>query len=84
MAEPRLDPVTGLSRYRPDGVGIPPETEASHFTHILEPYAEKHGAAIALGNIVAAVACRNEMFLRAVFWVVVKLFQKVRQAFLIY
>ena len=48
------------------------------------PYAEKHGAAIALGNIVAAVACRNELFLRAVFWVVVKLFQKVRQAFLIY
>jgi alpha,alpha-trehalase len=35
MAEPRLDPKTGLSRYRPDGVGIPPETEATHFTHIL-------------------------------------------------
>ena len=28
----RLDPVSGLSRYRPDGLGIPPETEASHFT----------------------------------------------------
>lgn len=41
-AAPRLDPVTGLSRYRPIGVGIPPETEASHFVHILEPYAEKH------------------------------------------
>lgn len=29
MSEPRLDPVTGLSRYRPDGLGVPPETEAS-------------------------------------------------------
>ena len=41
------------------------------------PYAEKHSIAIALGNIVAAVACRNEMFLRYLFWVVVKVFQKV-------
>ncbi|KAK0469618.1 alpha,alpha-trehalase-neutral trehalase [Desarmillaria tabescens] len=46
VAEPRMDPKTGLSRYRPDGLGIPPETEASHFTHILEPYAEKHGLSI--------------------------------------
>jgi alpha,alpha-trehalase len=43
VAAPRLDPVTGLSRYRPDGLGVPPETEASHFTHILEPYAKKLG-----------------------------------------
>ncbi|KAF8181259.1 alpha,alpha-trehalase-neutral trehalase [Pholiota molesta] len=43
MAEPRMDPKTGLSRYRPDGLGIPPETEATHFTHILEPYAAKYG-----------------------------------------
>ena len=41
------------------------------------PYAEHHGAAIALGNVIAAVACRNELFLRGVFWLVVKLFQKV-------
>ncbi|KAK3351799.1 trehalase-domain-containing protein [Neurospora tetraspora] len=41
-AEPRLDPVTGLSRYRPEGLGVPPETEAGHFIHILEPYAKKH------------------------------------------
>ncbi|KAJ5125421.1 Neutral trehalase [Penicillium atrosanguineum] len=41
--EPRLDPITGLSRYRPEGWGVPPETEPSHFTHILMPYAEKHG-----------------------------------------
>jgi alpha,alpha-trehalase len=42
VAEPRLDPITGLSRYRPEGKGVPPETEASHFVHIIEPYAEKH------------------------------------------
>ncbi|KAI1876237.1 uncharacterized protein JN550_001733 [Neoarthrinium moseri] len=42
MAEPRLDRQTGLSRYRPEGWGVPPETEASHFVHILEPYAKKH------------------------------------------
>ncbi|KAL6908918.1 glycoside hydrolase family 37 protein [Trichoderma evansii] len=41
-SEPRLDPVTGLSRYRPEGLGVPPETEASHFVHILKPYIEKH------------------------------------------
>ncbi|THH01227.1 hypothetical protein EW026_g1464 [Hermanssonia centrifuga] len=40
------------------------------------PYAEKHSAALALGNILAAVACRNEFFLRYLFWAVVKLFQK--------
>ncbi|KAI9813190.1 MAG: alpha,alpha-trehalase nth1 [Thelocarpon impressellum] len=43
MAEPRFDPKTGLSRYRPEGLGVPPETEASHFLHLLEPYATKHG-----------------------------------------
>lgn len=43
MASPRLDPITGLSRYRPEGVGVPPETEATHFVHILEPYAHKYG-----------------------------------------
>ncbi|KFA60303.1 hypothetical protein S40285_07694 [Stachybotrys chlorohalonatus IBT 40285] len=43
VAEPRLDPVTGLSRYRPEGLGVPPETEASHFVHILKPYHEKRG-----------------------------------------
>lgn len=42
MHAPRLDPVTGLSRYRPGGLGVPPETEASHFEHLLEPYAKKH------------------------------------------
>ena len=42
MAEPRYDPVTGLSRYRPEGLGVPPETEASHFVHILTPFAKKY------------------------------------------
>src|SRR5258706_9310135 len=46
MVPPRLDPITGLTRYHPDGLGIPPETEASHFTHILEPYAHKNGISI--------------------------------------
>ncbi|KAL1740011.1 glycoside hydrolase family 37 protein [Schizophyllum fasciatum] len=46
MAAPRIDPKTGLTRYKPEGLGIPPETEASHFTHILEPYANKHGISI--------------------------------------
>lgn len=41
------------------------------------PYAEHHGAALALGNIVSAVACRNELFLRYLFWVIVKIFAKV-------
>ncbi|KAF2186150.1 glycoside hydrolase family 37 protein [Zopfia rhizophila CBS 207.26] len=42
MSSPRLDPATGLSRYRPGGLGVPPETEASHFEHILTPYSKKH------------------------------------------
>ncbi|TEB33346.1 alpha,alpha-trehalase-neutral trehalase [Coprinellus micaceus] len=46
VAEPRMDPKTGLSRFRCEGLGIPPETEATHFTHILEPYAEKHGLSV--------------------------------------
>ena len=46
MVEPALDIETGLSRYRPAGLGIPPETEASHFTHILQPYAQKIGISV--------------------------------------
>ncbi|KAI0034747.1 alpha,alpha-trehalase-neutral trehalase [Vararia minispora EC-137] len=46
VAEPRMDPKTGLSRYRPEGLGIPPETEATHFTHILEPYAQRRGLSV--------------------------------------
>lgn len=42
-AEPRYDKETGLSRYRPQGLGVPPETEPTHFLHLLTPYAEKYG-----------------------------------------
>ncbi|KAL1852703.1 alpha,alpha-trehalase nth1 [Paecilomyces lecythidis] len=42
-SEPRFDQETGLSRYRPEGLGVPPETEPSHFQHLLTPYAEKYG-----------------------------------------
>lgn len=46
MAEPRLHVGTGLSRFRPDGLGIPPETEASHFVPVLQPYADKLGISV--------------------------------------
>lgn len=46
MSEPRYDPVTGLSRYHPEGLGVPPETEGTHFTGLLRPYAEKYGCSI--------------------------------------
>ncbi|SNX83434.1 probable Neutral trehalase [Melanopsichium pennsylvanicum] len=46
MSKPRFDDKTWLSRYRPEGLGVPPETEASHFTHILRPYAEKNGCSV--------------------------------------
>ena len=43
MASPRYDTKSGLSRYGPPGVGIPPEVEEGHFDHVLQPYVEKHG-----------------------------------------
>jgi alpha,alpha-trehalase len=46
MSEPRLDVKTGLSRYRPAGVGSPPECTDGHFSNILRPYAEKYGMGI--------------------------------------
>ncbi|KAK4058296.1 alpha,alpha-trehalase nth1 [Microbotryomycetes sp. JL221] len=46
MEQRRLDMESGLSRYRPDGLGIPPETEASHFTAILQPYADELGISV--------------------------------------
>ncbi|KAK7204255.1 neutral trehalase [Myxozyma melibiosi] len=46
MSSPRLDKESGLSRYRPGGLGIPPETEPSHFEHLLEPYAAKYGISL--------------------------------------
>ena len=46
MVEPALGPVSGLSRYRPAGLGIPPETEATHFSHILQPFAQRRGISV--------------------------------------
>ncbi|KAJ3181647.1 alpha,alpha-trehalase nth1 [Gaertneriomyces sp. JEL0708] len=43
LASPRLDYATGLCKYHPEGMGMPPETEASHFLHIFEPYAKTMG-----------------------------------------
>lgn len=39
---PRLDPITGLSTYHPSGLGIPPETEFTHFQNVLKPYCDKY------------------------------------------
>ncbi|KAM9906758.1 hypothetical protein OXX79_001384 [Metschnikowia pulcherrima] len=41
-AKPRLDEETGLSCYHPEGRGIPPETESSHFDTVLKKYVEKY------------------------------------------
>lgn len=40
--KPRLDEETGLSCYHPEGEGVPPETEPSHFSAVLKPYMEKY------------------------------------------
>ncbi|EDO18073.1 hypothetical protein Kpol_1045p60 [Vanderwaltozyma polyspora DSM 70294] len=45
-SNPRLDPETGLSCYHPDGKGIPPETEPSHFDTILTPFAKKYNVTL--------------------------------------
>ncbi|KAF2431558.1 neutral trehalase [Tothia fuscella] len=42
MAEPRYDPVSGLSRYRPRGFGVPKECEAGAFDAVLHPYMKKY------------------------------------------
>ncbi|KAJ3203183.1 alpha,alpha-trehalase nth1, partial [Dinochytrium kinnereticum] len=46
LSPERLDPLVGLSKYRPDCVGIPPETESGHFDHVLEKYALKMGLSV--------------------------------------
>jgi len=46
MAEPRYDPVSGLSRYRSTGIGVPLEVEPGHFDYILSSYAEKYSMTI--------------------------------------
>lgn len=44
--EPRLDPKTGLSRYRPQTAGVPPEVEPGHFDYFLQGEAAKRGMSI--------------------------------------
>ncbi|KAG0296470.1 alpha,alpha-trehalase nth1 [Linnemannia gamsii] len=40
MSQPRYDPVSGLSRFYSEGIGMPPETEATHFDHVIKPFAD--------------------------------------------
>ena len=47
MTPPRYDEESGLTRYRPIGVGIGPEVEAIDFAHKLAPFARKYGMTIA-------------------------------------
>ena len=42
MAEPRYDPVSGLSRYGAPRVRMPPEVEEGHFDHVIMPYVRKY------------------------------------------
>lgn len=42
-SKPRLNEETGLSCYHPEGKGVPPETEESHFDAVLKKYVERHG-----------------------------------------
>ncbi|ORZ22871.1 neutral trehalase [Lobosporangium transversale] len=46
MSQPRYDPVSGLSRYYSEGVGMPPETESTHFDHVIKPFADARGLSI--------------------------------------
>ncbi|KAK2734657.1 hypothetical protein FQN57_001602 [Myotisia sp. PD_48] len=46
LSTPRYDPISGLSRYRPPGKGIPLEVEQGHFDYVLSKYAKKHGLTI--------------------------------------
>ena len=46
MFPPRFDPVTGLSRYRPNQRGIPPEVEEGHYDWYLRPFADSEGMSV--------------------------------------
>ncbi|GJJ77122.1 alpha,alpha-trehalase [Entomortierella parvispora] len=46
MSQPRYDPESGLSRFYSEGVGMPPETEATHFDHVIKPFADAKGLSI--------------------------------------
>lgn len=45
-ASPRLEEETGLSRFYTSGIGMPPETESSHFDHVITPFAKKYGLSL--------------------------------------
>jgi len=47
MSPPRFVEATGLSRYYDPGIGMPPETEPSHFDAVLTCYAHKHNMELA-------------------------------------
>ncbi|KAF9115293.1 alpha,alpha-trehalase nth1, partial [Mortierella sp. AM989] len=46
LSQPRYDPETGLSRFYSEGIGMPPETEATHFDHVIKPFADAMGLSI--------------------------------------
>ncbi|KAJ2784537.1 alpha,alpha-trehalase nth1 [Coemansia javaensis] len=46
-AAPRYNAATGLSCYRTTGIGMPPETESTHFDTTLTPYAKRLGVSLA-------------------------------------
>ncbi|KAG0088756.1 alpha,alpha-trehalase nth1 [Podila epicladia] len=46
MSQPRYDPESGMTRFYSEGVGMPPETEATHFDHVIKPYADAMGISI--------------------------------------
>ncbi|KAF9349230.1 alpha,alpha-trehalase nth1 [Mortierella sp. AD094] len=46
VSEPRYDPESGLSRFYSEGIGMPPETEATHFDHVIKPFSDAKGLSI--------------------------------------
>lgn len=46
MRPPRIDHTTGLSRYRPNQRGVPPEVEVGHYDWILQGFADREGMTI--------------------------------------
>ncbi|KAJ3196295.1 alpha,alpha-trehalase nth1 [Irineochytrium annulatum] len=46
LSPERLDSHAGLTKYRPDCVGVPPETESGHFDHLLEKFASKYSLGV--------------------------------------
>ncbi|KAF9170654.1 alpha,alpha-trehalase nth1 [Mortierella sp. AD011] len=46
VSEPRYDPESGLSRFYSEGIGMPPETEATHFDHVIKPFSDAKGMSI--------------------------------------